>query len=195
MATETEIKLRVDDVERTRGRLAAAGGKLLIERHFEDNLLLDDAAGTLRCGNQLLRLRTTSDGALVTFKGTPEPASAFKEREEIETGVGDLEALLLVFERLGFKVWTRYQKFREEYELPIPGLPVVRVHVTLDETPIGPFIEIEGSGEGIRAAASLLGFKESEYIRESYYSLYVEHCRRSGLEPGQMVFGTQRQDS
>ena len=38
-----------------------------------------------------------------------------KLREELETVVGDGLLLLRVLDQLGFRVWFRYQKYREEF--------------------------------------------------------------------------------
>ena len=38
-----------------------------------------------------------------------------KLRDELETVVGDGALLLRIFEELGFHVWFRYEKYREEF--------------------------------------------------------------------------------
>ena len=73
-----------------------------------------------------------------------------KIREELETLVGDGEILLSVLEELGFHVWFRYEKYREEFAHD-------DVIVAIDETPVGVFVEIEGSEAGIDAMAAALG--------------------------------------
>jgi adenylate cyclase class 2 len=189
LAIETEIKLRVGDLAAIARKVVEAGGRLMVPRDFEDNFLLDDAAGSLRAARRLLRLRRTSRGMTLTFKGAPVSGLAFKQREEIETGVADGEAAIQLLERLGFRVWSRYQKYREEYDFLVAGQPGGATRVALDETPIGAFVEIEGTGDGIRAVANLLGFGETEFIRESYFSLYLDYCRRLGRAPAEMIFG------
>ena len=42
---ETEVKLRVASAEAARESAAAGGRRLVRERHFEDNVLFDDADG------------------------------------------------------------------------------------------------------------------------------------------------------
>ena len=73
-----------------------------------------------------------------------------KLREELETVVGDGTLLLRVLEELGFHVWFRYQKYREEFALD-------DVIIAVDETPVGTFVEIEGSERGIATTAEALG--------------------------------------
>ena len=78
---------------------------------------------------------------LLTFKG-PVQNSPMKLREEMETVVGDGLLLLHVLEELGFRVWFRYEKYREEFAHE-------DVTIAIDETPVGTFVEIEGSERGI----------------------------------------------
>jgi hypothetical protein len=44
----------------------------------------------------------------------------------------------------------------------------------MDQTPIGDFIEIEGSAEEIDGIASALGFTRQDYITANYYTLFRE---------------------
>ena len=94
---------------------------------------------TSRCadGGCVLRVRMENGKSRITFKGPVQPSS-MKLREEVETVVGDGEVLLRVFEELGFHVWFRYEKYREEFSHE-------DVIVAIDETPVGVFVEIEGS--------------------------------------------------
>ena len=60
--------------------------------------------------------------------------------------------------------------------------------VTLDETPIGNFFELEGTPDWIDKTATLLGFERGAYVLASYGRLYLDHCAANGLEPTNMVF-------
>ena len=173
---ETEIKLRVADVSAARAALARAGAKIARERHLEDNVLYDDAYGTLRTAGTVLRLRTTPAGGVLTFKGPREDHDGLKSREERETTVGDPAALRAILDRLGFQPLFRYQKYRETWRHR-------RQEIEVDETPIGAFLEIEGDPEGIHAVAAELGFSPSDYVTESYVGLFF-----AGGGQGDMVF-------
>src|SRR5262245_748447 len=189
MTIETEIKLRLEDPERFRRRLELVGAVVRAPRHFEDNHVFDFPDGGLRARGCLLRLRVTSTQAILTYKGPEQPGGPFKSREELETTVANAAETVKILNHLGLKVWFRYQKFREEYTLTVKEYPEPEVHVALDQTPLGFYAELEGAPQCIRASAAQMGFNEAEFIRDSYYSLYIRSCERSGVDPGDMVFG------
>ncbi len=164
-ARETEIKLRVADLDGVRRALRGMGATLSRERHFEDNVLFDDAAQSLRGRGTVLRLRRTPGSGVLTFKGPREMAAGVKSREERETTVEDPAALETILRRLGYRPVFRYQKYRESWTH-------LGQEIELDETPIGCFLEIEGDREGIDAVAAALGFSPKDYLSESYVGLF-----------------------
>lgn len=214
---EIEIKLRVDDLAALRLKLRTLRARLLRRVH-EQNILFDSPRQRLRKNGQLLRLRLEyAPGnrrapvrALLTFKGPglnrssirPGPhASAdsasragslsphhYKVREEVEAAVTDPEALARVLAALGLVPSFRYEKHRTTYRLPRLG----GLLVELDETPIGVFLELEGSPRSIDRASRLLGYTPRDYLLSSYAALYFDFCRRQRLPPGHMLFGKLR---
>jgi len=146
------------------------------ERHFEDNLLFDDANSSLRLSGRMLRLRRAENVATVTWKGPPTYVELVKSREELELVVSDPEAFERILLGLGLRPTFRYQKYRETYAHD--GAEVV-----IDETPIGTFLEIEADAERIHALAQALGFSRTDYMLESYVELH----RKSGAT-GDLVF-------
>ncbi len=189
MPVETEIKIRLADPQGFRDRLISLKASKHTERHFEENFVLDTPDNRLRAHSCLMRVRRTKGRESVTFKGPPKASGLFKIREENETLVESAEVMLEIFRQLGMEIWFRYEKYREEFSVPAGCTQPGHVLVALDTTPIGDFAELEGSEEGIREVAWRLGVNESQFLRESYYSLYVGHCRQRGTEPKHMVFG------
>jgi adenylate cyclase class 2 len=173
---ETEIKLRVASAGVAHERLRRVGAAMVRARHFEDNVLFDDEAGTLRASGTVLRLRRTPHGAVLTFKGPREIEGGVKSREERETSVDAPEQVLAILRNLGYQPLFRYQKHRETWTHRGQEIEV-------DETPIGVFLEIEGDAEGIHAVAAELGFSPSDYLTESYVGLFF-----AGGGQGDMVF-------
>jgi hypothetical protein len=60
--------------------------------------------------------------------------------------------------------------------------------VAIDETPVGTFVEIEGSEHGINATAEALGRCAKDYIVDSYRGLFLQHREQFGYAGQDMVF-------
>ena len=177
---EREIKLRFDSPEAARAAVIEAGATPLRGRRLQEDCLLDTSDDLLKRRRSALRVRMESGRSFLTFKG-PVQASAMKLREELETVVGDAMLMLQILEALGFHVWFRYQKYREEFAIE-------DVVVAVDETPVGTFVELEGGEQGIAALATSLGCSPSDYLLESYRTLFVRHCEDHGLPATHMLF-------
>lgn len=179
---EIEIKLPVHDAAETRAKLRSLGFDEQ-KRVFEVNLVFDTPEGLLRRKGELLRLRLAAHHANLTFKG-PAAIGRYKVREEIETEVADGAALHTIFERLGFQVVFRYEKYRTCFSKSgEPG------HIYLDETPIGCFLELEGPADWIDRVAASLGYTPQHYITRNYGELFEEYKDKHQLETNWMVFG------
>ena len=178
---ETEIKLRLPDVETARRILRDGGFRVSKRRIFESNAVFDTPSQSLRKRACLLRVREAG-GAKLTYKGPPQP-SKHKSREELELDIPDAKTLSTILERLGFRPIFRYEKYRTEFKQS-KGSGVA----TLDETPIGVFVELEGAPTWIDRTARKLGFRESDYITESYGGLYLGWCKEQKIKPTDMVF-------
>lgn len=179
---EREVKLTFDSLEAARSAVAAAGATPLRDRRLQEDCLLDTRDSRLRAAGTALRLRLECGKSRVTFKGPVQPG-VMKVREELETVVGDGEVLLRVFEALGYRPWFRYQKYREEYSL-------LDVIVAIDETPLGTYVELEGSEAGIDEAAARLGRTRADYLVQSYHTLFQMRRQRTGDGPADMLFET-----
>jgi adenylate cyclase class 2 len=196
---EIEIKLQVADLDATLGAIralsAASQGRV-----FESNTLYDTPHSDLRCRGRLLRVRTEHAASgnacthsisvrriILTSKApsrqrhAPRKTRRYKERferEAVASHSGDWRATLT---RLGFQPQFHYEKYRTGFRLR--GL-----HLDLDETPIGTFLELEGCPVAIDRVARALGYAPSAYIRATYWDLYAAACRRRGRPIKNMVF-------
>ncbi len=179
---EVEIKLRLDSAAEGRRLLYKAGFRVSRRRAHEDNIVFDTPEHTFRSRGLLLRLRRCGRQFTLTFKG-PATTGKHKSRRELETSVHDPDTLEDIFLLLGFIRVFRYEKYRTEYLCRN-----CRVVATVDETPVGVFIELEGEPSAIDRIAERLGFKEVDYITESYADLYQSFRRRSGSVADRMVF-------
>ena len=200
---ETEVKIPIADLADIRSRLRKAGFAALERRAFEDNLLFDMPGRPLRAIRAVLRLRHYGRRWVLTYKGTPEADTRYKSRVEYESGIAHPEAIRLILGALELVPVFRYQKYRTQFvertalkrakssAKSAKRVSKPRFEISLDETPIGIFIELEGSRAAIDRAAKALGFSVAHYSTASYGALYLEQCKAQGVEPGEMVFAVQ----
>lgn len=181
MATEIELKVKVDSHGPVRERLKALGGEY-VGTVIERNTMLDRADASLRASGCGLRVRAITvldgknPGSKITFKG-PSRSSTLKCREEVEAKVENGDDAIAVLERLGFSRSVEYHKKRERWRLD-------HCVVELDEPArLGLFVEIEGPGEeSIRAVQKRLGLESSQHIPSSYVDMAARYCDEHGIK-------------
>jgi adenylate cyclase, class 2 len=180
---EIEIKLRLPgNLGKIRRALRDLGFRVCKSRLHEYNVLLDTSNRSLRSHGKLIRVRRVGTHNLLTYKG-PSEQGRYKKRHEIEVVLPDAFKVEQIFNEIGYHPIFRYEKFRTEYaKAPSTG------KVLLDETPIGNYLEIEGSPRWIDNTARLLGFSAGDYITRSYGYLYLAYCRERRIAPTDMLF-------
>ena len=173
MALETEVKISItlEDLDRVRARLTQLGAHCLSPRSEEKNLLFDFTDRNLETCGCAVRLRTYGEKTTLTFKGEIQEDPRFKKRQELETSVDDPQAIIKVLEALGMHICFEYSKIREVYTLSVDQ---DQAEICLDETPVGTFVEIEGSENTFEALASQLGWTPDLFIRRNYVEMYLE---------------------
>ena len=166
-----------------RARIESLGYRVETPRELERDQLYDRADQELRHADQILRLRTRGDRATLTYKG-PAERTHHKSREELELDLSDGVTFERVLHALGYYPSFRYEKYRTTWAKDDePGL------ITIDETPIGDFLELEGPGVWIDATALKLGYGVADYVTGSYASLYREFCKTNpAAVPTAMTF-------
>ena len=182
---EIEVKLKIRNLQRLRRDLLEMGCEETVPRSLERNWTWDFPGQPLRQQGKLLRVRQFAGRCLLTFKGAAQQSRHFKIREERETEVQDPETLGVILERLGLEVLFRYEKFRTSYSLRLRGKRR-SVDLSVDETPIGNYLEIEGREADIHRVADKLGFEEDAFIKESYLALFAKSRSHKGQRD--MVF-------
>lgn len=180
---ETEIKLPLTDADSAVQMIMKLPARILDPRQFEDNFVFDFPDNRLRDSGKLLRARIVNHKAILTFKDKVIISDGVKDREEIESMVDPGDSLIQILEKLGYVMMFRYQKYRTVYELEGYTL-----HLCLDETPIGTYLELEGDIQDIHRCAAELGYSRDQYITESYGGLYSRWCREHNIRPSHMIF-------
>ena len=214
---ETEIKLAVADLPKLLARLRAIGARPQ-GRVLERNTVFDTDASDFRQRGRLLRLRTETPAAssfapagkaktILTAKAPPVAdhdrtrkfkAGKYKVALEAEVQVRDPAPPVPPGERrlrdrgwafalgvIGFRVAFRYEKYRTAFAVREHSQSL---HLTLDETPVGNFLEVEGTPKSIDRAARALGFTAENYIRSTYFEIYAAQRRRRGRPVRNMLF-------
>ena len=184
---EIEVKLPARTPEEARERLARLPAQLEEERHFEENEVFDTPERRLAASGSLLRLRIVEGRGLVTFKEKVESRLRAKVRSEVESQVGSPDAVRAILGKLGLARVYRYQKYRSYHAWRDPETSST-LCISLDETPIGVFIELEGDKGAIDAAARRMGYDEADFVLEDYRALHHAWLRRRGLPAADMVF-------
>jgi adenylate cyclase class 2 len=189
MARETEVKIPIANLRSIRNKLQALGLVEVHKRTLEDNVLFDTPDRTLRKARCILRLRRYGSGWWITYKGTPDADPHYKSRVELETEVNAPDAVRGIFQALGLVPVFRYQKYRAQF---VPKAALAgrkpRLEIALDETPIGDFMELEGSRAAIDRIARQFGYSRRDYNTASYGALYLEECQKRNRTPTNMVF-------
>ena len=183
---EREVKLSFPSATEARTALLAAGASASQPRRLQDDALYDTSEESLRKKGCIVRIRIEHwpDGretTTLTLKGPVQPGP-MKIREEHETRVEKGDALAQVVDVLGLRPWFRYQKYREEFSAP-------DLIVAVDETPVGVFVELEGSESSIRTMTTALGRSSNDFILDSYYRLFHKHREQFGINGPHMLFG------
>lgn len=177
---ENEIKLAFPSPALAIQKLLQAGARQTGSREFEDNVLFDLPDRPLTARGRLLRLRRVGERAVLTFKAPVEGEHRHKVKTEHETAVADPEALLRILSGLGFEPIYRYQKFRSTFRFEA-------VEAVVDETPLGTFVELEGSPDDVDRAAAAVGATSDDYILATYRELHERDAAARGVAVGDLL--------
>ena len=175
MILESELKYLGVNLEAASRRLREGGGQFL-GRYFENNVVFDYPDRSLKKRETLLRLREKQGEAMLTVKRPPSDRkpSMLKVFEEIDTVVGDFDAMRDSLLAIGFIEAFGYEKVREKWRY-------MDCVVCLDTLPFGDFVEIEGTDRTVAACADNLGIGRHETSKATYHGLNIEYRQANGL--------------
>ncbi len=172
---EVEAKYEVKDLEDIERKLLDLGAVCIGEEHEEDYYFQHPCRDFMKT-DEALRVRKNRNRIELTYKG-PKISSLTKSRVEINVGVEDLDSIIALLEKLGFKKVFIVKKYRKKYRLS----DEIRISVDVVED-LGSFIEIEVSSERskfreaekkVLVIARSLGLKGKPIIK-SYLELLLE---------------------
>ncbi|HSZ54181.1 MAG TPA: class IV adenylate cyclase [Tepidisphaeraceae bacterium] len=187
MATELEAKMKVDDLDAVRRRLAECGAKRTGSA-LETNMFFDTPERTLVSADKGLRLRRKRDDQtgkekfIITVKG-PQQQGDLKNREEAEAGVQDGDDATAVLAALGYYPTLSFQKKRESWELD-------GCKIELDEIPIlGRFVEIEGPDDRtVIRVREKLQLSDRPLIKTGYITMLARHLKETHDDRREVTF-------
>ncbi|MGQ4809728.1 hypothetical protein NKDENANG_03153 [Candidatus Entotheonellaceae bacterium PAL068K] len=182
---EIEVKFILEDIAAMRPRIVAMGARLTTPRTYESNVTFDTPDQHLKRHNRLLRLRCDQRHVLTYKEPAATAAPDFKVRREYEVEVSDFAHMHTILESLGFTPAMRYEKYRETFTYQ-------HAEVLLDETPLGAFLEIEGSQDTIRTIATQLGLDFASRLTASYGGIFEAVCAAYKLSITDMTFANFR---
>jgi len=171
---EIEVKLKLDGIDIIKDKLLNLGFCILVPFAYERNTIFDDAKKSLKEKRIVLRIRNSNGQKTLTLKLPPldsENSEVYKVKQEVEADLkyAKKNEVFELFNKLDLKPFFKYEKFREIYQSP-DKLSIV----TIDVTPVGNYMEIESTPEEIDRWAAQLGFAQSDYITDSYYTLFLK---------------------
>lgn len=156
MATEREVKIRVDSV-----KLEEITGFLRNPEYFsQENIIYQNSVG-------FLRLRKEKGHAVITYKG-PRRNDKVGSREETEISVqgeDNFKVLRQIFEKMGLAETFYYNKLRACFDFG-------PCSICLDQVRGGDYIEIEGRCErDIVKAMKFFNLNEKDIEKRSYQEI------------------------
>jgi len=171
MSQENEIKIALtkESMATLRHRLELQGSRITTRETLETNTLFDFENRRLTENGCALRMRSYDQMSLLTYKGPVQDDPLFKRRSELQTRVSHPDTMHQILASLGLEPCFQYSKMREIQSLTIGE---VSLEVSLDETPVGFFVELEGAPSTITKALRILSLENKQVIRDTYVSLY-----------------------
>ncbi|MFH0955227.1 MAG: class IV adenylate cyclase [Candidatus Micrarchaeota archaeon] len=174
---EIEIKFRIQNPEEIRKKIMKSGK--LIGKAFEKTIRFDTKTKNLEKEEKFIRIRSGFSNTL-TFKRKIENKE-FREREEIELEISDIEKMRQILKNLGFDKELIMEKHREKWKFK-------DAEIALDTLPMGTFVEIEGSEQSIKETAKLLGLDFENRILETYWEIWKDYTKKNRIQSEDITF-------
>ena len=162
---EIEVKIAINDTDELKTKLLGLGFISASLRSLERNIIYDTSDKTLEKKGSIIRLREYDNHFILTFKKPGEESEQYKIKKETEVRISSFTKMDQILINLGYQRVFVYEKFREIFRK-------ADILVMIDETPIGDFLEIEGSTQDIDRIAAELGFSKDVFITDNYLNLY-----------------------
>lgn len=140
--------------------------------------------------NAFPRIRNEDDGSIsLTVKAKLKENSDFFKRIELETTIDDAEKVIDMMPFFGFPKKISWEKKRHSFLMNSDT--DTYVCFSLDETPMGWFLEIEAEDAKIEEAIIRLELQEAKRINRAYLGLWEDYKKERGISSDDMMFNAQ----
>lgn len=156
---EFEAKFYPIDKTELRNKLISVGAKLVIPERKMIRLVADYRENPTLGKRECIRVRNEGGLVRLSYKSFAGNADKISDQKEIETEVGDFDAAVRIFEKIGMKFNRRQETLREEWSFK-------ETQITIDTWPgLLPLCEVEGNSEGsVEEVSGILGFDWKEKL-------------------------------
>lgn len=174
---EVELKSVVDDLDRRRANVERAGATLVYAGRLEDRRW-DTPDRVLFAKDHVLRVRTyrNDDGARaeLDWKGPTRREGGYKLRDELETTIGEPDALGEILAALGYEVSIAIDREILQYDLEGTMIRFER-YPRMDD-----LVEVEGEREQIERAITILGLPRDGFTTDRLPDFVKRYEERTG---------------
>src|SRR5690349_17876433 len=174
---EVELKSVVDDVARRRANVERAGAMIVYAGRLEDRRW-DTPDRSLLAKDHVLRVRTYRNEAgaraELDWKGPTRREGGYKLRDELETRVGDPDALGEILLALGYEVSIAIDREIVQYDLDGTMIRFER-YPRMDD-----LVEVEGEPEDIERAIAILGLPRDGFTTDRLPDFVKRYEERTG---------------
>jgi adenylate cyclase class IV len=114
------------------------------------------------------------------------PASEYFKRIELDTDITDVDAVIRMMPYFGYPKKISWEKKRINFN---PNKDIkLDFEISLDETPMGYFLEIEADENRIEEVIKILKLERLERTKKSYLGLWDDFKKKKNIDNEDMLF-------
>lgn len=173
---EIETKIPISSLSQLKSRIVSLGFSLKQRRVLERNIVYDFRDNRLKKMDYLFRLRESGGQVILTFKKSRNHSAhpSLKIRDEIDVNISCSERMHAICQGIGLKPVFIYEKYRTTFAKG-------EIHLMIDETPIGNFLEVEASKKDIEDLLPKLDAKMEDCLSLTYWELFRQKSKKKHM--------------
>ncbi len=175
---EVEVKFAVENADEIENLVRKTARFVIVKEEYD--LYFNHPCRDFAETDEALRVRRDVEGITITYKGRKVDAET-KTREEIKVSLDSFDRMVMILEKLGFRVAGEVRKRRKIYR---DG----EITICIDWLEgLGSFVELEIESEDVEGAkkklfeyAGRLGLSMEKSIRTSYLEMVLDVADSNG---------------